>query len=51
MEKFRKLGVIPEILKSLEEQKIHEPTEIQEKAMEIAKKLPGKGAKPVTATE
>ncbi|MEK6885892.1 MAG: DEAD/DEAH box helicase [Nanoarchaeota archaeon] len=35
MDKFRKLGINPEILKSLEEQKIHEPTEIQEKTIEL----------------
>jgi len=35
MDKFRKLGVNPEILRSLEEQGFHEPTEIQQKTIEL----------------
>jgi ATP-dependent RNA helicase DeaD len=35
MEEFKKLGVIPEILKSLEEQKISMPTEIQGKTIPL----------------
>ncbi len=35
MDKFKKLGISPEVLKSLEEQGFHEPTEIQEKTVEL----------------
>ena len=35
MDKFKQLGIAPEILKSLEEMKFTEPTEIQEKAIPL----------------
>ena len=35
MERFRKLGIIEPILKSIEEQKFEHPSEIQEKAIPL----------------
>jgi len=35
MEKFRKLGIIEPVLKSIQEQKFEEPTEIQEKSIPL----------------
>ena len=35
MEKFRKLGIIEPILKSIQEQKFEEPSEIQEKSIPL----------------